>query len=885
MNLKKYRTSVILLACLCWHIVSIAQTNPGTENLVHQWTFDNGTANDNVASNPVNGELRGGATISNKTLLLSGEGQYLSFSGSALAMNTYDIISQELWFTPRAGANTGFAHIVYFGTTVGNDGYNYLYTMPVRGDNRSRVGISDASISNTIYVSGPEYDDGELHHFVSVVRYDSLFFYIDGELVDQKPNSVPLSAISTDMAYLGKSGFTADPTWQGSISKYSIYNKSLSQSEVQYLYEIGAEEKTTIIPSESSIFFPEHSSRKVAIWAQSLSQDIAISASNGFSVSPNSLPASTIADSITITYEGSESMSGTVYIESGNIKKTIAVEGSVDPSIYISTEEIVLDEINTTASFIVTGYNLANEIMMSAPAGISFSPNVLPANASRVEVTVTYDGNKNSSGKIYITSGKASRVIELTAMRTDECFVELYPGNLITDPNLNFDDSGEGIRSINTNADYVFCGSSSGTVSGGGRIERDLTGKLKPNTEYRVRAKVYKYSPEIKPGNMGNVTYTLDLDKNAYPEYYRLISEAMDSACAYFNKYTPFVHDIYVYYSDGIPTAQASHLGAIGFGSNTTYMWVGTAIHEMAHYFGSGTSTYWRELMSTKVWAGEVASSLVRSINGETLKGDTQHFWPFGINYRSEVTDLGSQENQHQALIHTTKVIKAMLIDDCNYASGNSSFAGIGISGWNGSSSDLYQDVTAFNKWQEIDFTFTTGSNLNQTQKIYFTSEMGYIDNWEMYEVKEESYAEVNLEEGWNLVSLPITAFNMSVASVFPNATVVKDMESFYRTDQSPAFNTLVEIEESKGYFVYNSVNETLQFTGVSLIDEIKELDNLNGTWKLIGSPWLEAVKIEDALGNSAWNVEVVKSFDNYWKPNGMNGIEYIESGKGYFVK
>jgi len=54
----------LLLAIFADSICS--QTDPGTANLTHQWTFDNGTAADNVGT--LNGVLSGGATIVNKAL-------------------------------------------------------------------------------------------------------------------------------------------------------------------------------------------------------------------------------------------------------------------------------------------------------------------------------------------------------------------------------------------------------------------------------------------------------------------------------------------------------------------------------------------------------------------------------------------------------------------------------------------------------------------------------------------------------------------------------------------------------------------------------------------------------------------------------------------------
>lgn len=157
----------------------------------------------------------------------------------------------------------------------------------------------------------------------------------------------------------------------------------------------------------------------------------------------------------------------------------------------------------------------------------------------------------------------------------------------------------------------------------------------------------------------GNVTYNLAVDPSA--AFYDQLKQALDSACYYYNRYTSFEGNIYVYYNEGIPTAQASYRGSIGFGPNTSYMWVGTVMHEMAHYFGSGTTQAWKNLMVNGVWQGPVAQALCQEITGETLRGDNNanpiHYWPTGINYRSEVSSV-------QDLIEHARIVQAMLIED-----------------------------------------------------------------------------------------------------------------------------------------------------------------------------------------------------------------------------
>ena len=207
--------------------------------------------------------------------------------------------------------------------------------------------------------------------------------------------------------------------------------------------------------------------------------------------------------------------------------------------------------------------------------------------------------------------------------------------------------------------------SSGGTSTGQFFIQ---TGLLSVDSTYYIRAYARNcigtsYSNEIviKP-TTGNVTFSMGIDPLVNPNEYKLIKQAMDSACYYYNRYTTFKGNIYVYYNAGIPTAQASYHGSIGFGPSTSYMWVGTAMHEIAHFVGSGTTNGWRANLVNGTWVGTKAKEVLASFGtGEVLRGDNNsnpiHFWPYGINYRSEV---GSATD----LIRHAKLVQAMVVDD-----------------------------------------------------------------------------------------------------------------------------------------------------------------------------------------------------------------------------
>lgn len=966
MNVKAHLLLTVLLWGFLWN--ANAQTDPGTDNLKHQWTFDDGTAKDAVTTGSVTGTLAGGATIANKALKLSAAGQYLTFAGAGLALNGYTAISQEIWYTSVAGANTGYTMLSYFGNTSGGMGYNYVSTSTARGDNVSRTCISSGTYSAEVGVNGTEYDDGKLHQMVSVVRADSVILYIDGVQIAKTANTVALSTIGTTLAYLGKGGYTADPTWLGTISKFSLYNKSLSASEVKFLFQQGAESTPILTSSASSLSFDDvyktesitvtglnlsnaititapagiivspatlasnagsstvsvtydgttavsgnvtltsgsevvnipvksysnscytklypsftnlvtdpyvsklanfggwgtrtintnpayvycgatsgnvsgtnagsldvaltgkvvastsyrvkakvyaiggtfqigisgigtsdykktisaanswqdidfvfttgatlgaaplmyfnnygltgtagyidnwemyavpkvytaaasltfdaPGAKATTVRAVNLSDAIAITATEGFSVSPTTMPAATTGSTLTVTFNSETSKTGYVYFTSGSVKDSLKVTGSTAPTLVASTSSLLVDELSKTATFTVRGYNLTSDITFSAPSGLSFTPATLPSTANGSTVTVAYDGVANSSGNITLTSGTATTTVGITARRNDECFTPLYPGavNLIADPTCNsYITDGWGTRSINSDPRFVYCGARSGFVSVSGSLDRNLTGVMKPNTTYRVKAKVYKYGS--RPGqNIGNVTYTLNMDPVADPVPYQLIKEAMDSACYYFSKYTPFTYNVYVYYNTGIPTAQSDYHGSLGFGANSRYMWVGTAMHEMCHWFGSGTTSEWQSKMVNGVWSGAATAALM---GAGVIHGDTQHFWPYGINQKEEVTSLGSVAAQQEALITTAKVAKTMIVDDAGLPSGNTP-VGVGVYGYDATKGDLYNEVKTTNVWQDVDFTFTTGATLKATQGVFFNSGTGYIDNWEMYDI------------------------------------------------------------------------------------------------------------------------------------------------------
>ena len=220
--------------------------DPGTGNLVHSWTFDDGTADDIVGD--ANGTLVGDATVVDGQLVLDGDGDWMDMPGDVIAMNTFEGLTIEIQFTSVAGGNTGFHMVTAFGEegTGDNPGYGYKYICitPARGDNVSRAMIQTVSMDNDPWSEETgvsdviEHDDGLPHHMVCTVDNTELAFYIEGVLIgtaalDPPGNSV--AGIGTDVARIGKGVYGVDPLWAGSVDYLNLYNRALSEAEIRYL--------------------------------------------------------------------------------------------------------------------------------------------------------------------------------------------------------------------------------------------------------------------------------------------------------------------------------------------------------------------------------------------------------------------------------------------------------------------------------------------------------------------------------------------------------------------------------------------------------------------------------------------------------------------------
>ena len=170
----------------------------------------------------------------------------------------------------------------------------------------------------------------------------------------------------------------------------------------------------------------------------------------------------------------------------------------------------------------------------------------------------------------------------------------------------------------------------------------------------------------------GNVSYTLH--KSANPsadeqDAYKRITAVMDSAVKLYNTYSNLTKFINVYYAPGVPTAEASSNGDLRFGENRNYMVVPTAMHEMGHTMGIGTTSEYAATCVDGVFRDDKVQAKLREMDGPSaeLHCDRQHIWPYGLNQASEAKSEQDLVN-HVILVET---IYQQLFKEAFYAEGH----------------------------------------------------------------------------------------------------------------------------------------------------------------------------------------------------------------------
>lgn len=156
----------------------------------------------------------------------------------------------------------------------------------------------------------------------------------------------------------------------------------------------------------------------------------------------------------------------------------------------------------------------------------------------------------------------------------------------------------------------------------------------------------------------GALTWSLEKSSNPTSDQadaYGRIEEAMRLAVARYERFTDASKTIRVYYSPGVPTAEANYNGDLRFGSDRAYMTQRTAMHEISHTLGVGQTAAFDQKCAANDWP--TATPLLRSWDGSDARISCggSHFWPYGLNYETEWSETNGDRH--------VQLVNAMLAD------------------------------------------------------------------------------------------------------------------------------------------------------------------------------------------------------------------------------
>jgi len=218
---------ILFVILLCIGVISVQ-----AQELKHSYTFEDGAATDVVGG--ANGTPMGAGTFADGAYTAAAKGDYIELPAADIAINTYSAITLEAYITADVD-NTDATMLAFFGETVGSFGANYLFMTPDRWS-ESRAGIScgntDQPWTAEEGVTGAAVTVGSKHYVVTVITSETLSFYIDGKLVGTTPVTNSIADISTSLAYIGKGGYTGDPTWVGTVHEFNIYDGAMTASDI-----------------------------------------------------------------------------------------------------------------------------------------------------------------------------------------------------------------------------------------------------------------------------------------------------------------------------------------------------------------------------------------------------------------------------------------------------------------------------------------------------------------------------------------------------------------------------------------------------------------------------------------------------------------------------
>lgn len=217
--------------CLDW----LAEITPTDPSLVSHWAFneESGTvAYDSIAGN--NGTVMGGASLDGSgALAFDGNNDYVDLPiGNVISTLTDSTFAMWVNFSNSGGA---WQRVFDFGNGTGS----YLFLSPRIGTTGSmRFAIKAPGDYEQTATASSTLPSGQ--HHVAVTLNDvagTITVYLDGAVVATKSSAThkPSDLGITTQNWIGRSQYSADGYYNGSMNDFGIYNRCLDAQEIATL--------------------------------------------------------------------------------------------------------------------------------------------------------------------------------------------------------------------------------------------------------------------------------------------------------------------------------------------------------------------------------------------------------------------------------------------------------------------------------------------------------------------------------------------------------------------------------------------------------------------------------------------------------------------------
>ncbi len=210
--------------------------DPGTQDLAASYAMENnvndGSGHERHGTAEVGASFDSGPTGYGQALVLDGVSGYAELPIGSL-IESLSNATLAMWVNDF-GAGDAWQRIFDFGS----DTDTYMFLTPRHSGGALRCAITTTGGAGESAVTAPAELPTGWHHVAVAIdgAAGQLSLYLDGAVVASGPTAtVPMDLGNTTQNWIGRSQYSADPYFGGSVDDFRIYSRALSAAEVRYL--------------------------------------------------------------------------------------------------------------------------------------------------------------------------------------------------------------------------------------------------------------------------------------------------------------------------------------------------------------------------------------------------------------------------------------------------------------------------------------------------------------------------------------------------------------------------------------------------------------------------------------------------------------------------